>query len=156
MRRFRSTRELEQAVGRELGCSPWLEVTQEMIDQFAQATGDRQWIHCDPQRARRESPFGTTVAHGFLTLSLLPRLLEAAFELSGVRLLVNYGLNRVRFPAPVPAGARVRMRCRLAELKPHDQQAVTLTLDCTVEVQGQQKPACVAQWLLRVFWAAGE
>ncbi len=155
MQRFQSTGELQQVVGQELGCSPWVEVSQEMIDQFAQATGDRQWIHCDPQRARRESPFGTTVAHGFLTLSLLPRLLGAAFELSGVRLLVNYGLNRVRFPAPVPAGTYVRMRCRLAELKPHDEQAVTLTIDCTVEVQGQQKPACVAQWLLRVFWNSG-
>ena len=156
MRRFSSTAELQQAVGEELGCSPWLVVDQAMIDQFAQATGDRQWIHCEPEQARQRSPYGTTVAHGFLTLALLPRLLASAFELSGARMLVNYGLNRVRFPAPVPSGSRVRLRCRLAEVRPHSDEAVTLVLDCTVEVQDQPKIACAAQWLVRVFWTRAE
>ncbi|HZB38113.1 MAG TPA: MaoC family dehydratase, partial [Beijerinckiaceae bacterium] len=114
MRVFASAVELAAAAGSELGVSRWVEVTQERIDQFAQATGDRQWIHVDPERARRESPYGTTVAHGYLTLSMLPVFIYDVIRLEAVRQSVNYGSNRVRFPAPVRAGSRLRGHIRLA------------------------------------------
>jgi acyl dehydratase len=143
-------------IGSEIHCGPWLEITQERIDAFAAATGDLQWIHTDPQRAAKESPYGTTIAHGYLTLSLLPFLTESNapgfFERAypGMRLRLNYGLNRVRFPAPVPAGSRIRARTTLTEL---DQVAggVQFTYLITVEIEGNQKPACVAEFLARVY-----
>lgn len=142
---------LRQQVGQELAVSDWLEVTQQRIDEFAEATGDFQWIHVDVERAQKESAYGTTVAHGFLTLSLLPRLLLEAIEMRGVRMGVNYGLNRARFTGPVPAGARVRAHFVLAALE-DIKGGVQLTWTVTVEREGANKPVLVAEWLTRRYF----
>jgi acyl dehydratase len=145
-----SVAELAGLVGREVAASDWLEVSQETIDRFADATGDRQWIHTDPERAGRESPFGEAVAHGFLTLSLMSELARTSLSVGGVRMAINYGLNRVRFVSPVPAGSRVRGRFRLAacgEVKGGVQAAWKVT----VEREGGDKPCCLAEWLVRYY-----
>ena len=131
----------------EIGRSGWIVVEQSSIDQFAQATGDEQWIHVDPARAAA-GPFGTTVAHGFLTLSLLSQLFTAAVAFEDVRLSINYGLNRVRFPSPVPVGSRLRALCVLDTFEPIAGGA-QLTISVTVEREGGAKPACVAAWMTR-------
>lgn len=146
-----SVDELRSAVGQELGRSDWLEVTQERIDAFSDATGDPQWIHTDPVRAAAESPYGATVAHGFLTLSLLSPLARQAYEIAGgFRLRVNYGLNRVRFPAPVVAGSEVRATCRLAAFDEAD-WGVQLTVEAVVESKGASKPCLAAEWIVRAY-----
>jgi acyl dehydratase len=142
--------ELANYTGKEVGVSDWLEVSQERIDQFAEASEDRQWIHIDRERAARESPFKTTIAHGFLTLSLLSALARHTISVAGVRMGINYGLNRVRFVSPVPAGARVRGRFTLATLEPV-KGGVQLTWNVTVEREGSDKPCCVAEWLVRYY-----
>lgn len=145
-----SIRSLEHRLGEEVGVSPWVEVSQERIDSFAEATEDRQWIHTDPERAARESPFKTTIAHGFLTLSLLSEMGRTAVAVGGVRMGLNYGLNRVRFMSPVPAGSRVRGRFTLAEAE-EIEGGVQATWKVTVEREGGEKPCCVAHWLVRYF-----
>ena len=142
--------ELANYVGKEVGVSDWLEVPQGRIDRFAEATEDRQWIHIDPERAERESPFKTTIAHGFLTLSLLSVLAKSAISVDGVRMGINYGLNRVRFISPVPAGARIRGRFTLATLE-QIKGGVQSTWNVTVEREGSVKPCCVAEWLVRYY-----
>ena len=149
MRTFAHLAELAALVGRDVGSSEWVVVDQARIDLFAQATGDSQWIHVDPVRAAA-GPFGTTVAHGFLTLSLLPELAAAAFHIADVRMGLNYGLDRVRFPSPVPAGSRLRAQCALKSFDAIDGGA-QLTLVVTVEREGGAKPACVAEWVTRHF-----
>jgi acyl dehydratase len=141
---------LRALVGQDVASSEWSEVMQPTIDAFAEVTGDRQWIHCDPQRARAESPYGTTIAHGFYTLALLSKFLGSAVQLEGCARIVNYGLNRLRFPAPVPAGSRIRghFNLRAVEDVPGGMQ---LTWLATLEVEGQSKPALVAEWLLRYY-----
>jgi len=141
---------LKALVGTELGRSRWFEVGQDRIATFADATDDHQWIHIDPDRAARESPYRTTVAHGFLTLSLLPSMLADVLVMVDAKLVVNYGLNKVRFPAPVPAGSRVRGAIVLAAL---DEEAGSsqLTLAVTVEREGGTKPVCVAEFLVRRY-----
>ena len=141
---------LQAFVGTQLGHSRWFEVGQDRIATFADATDDHQWIHVDPGRASRESPFGTTVAHGFLTLSLLPAMLADVLVMVDAKLVVNYGLNKVRFPAPVPAGSRVRAGIVLAALE-QEGDASQLTLDVTVEREGGTKPVCVAEFLVRRY-----
>jgi acyl dehydratase len=139
---------LDSLVGKEM-LSPWREVTQDQITQFADVTGDRQWIHVDPDRARRESQFGGTIAHGFFTLALTSRLLrDAVGAIDGVRMGINYGLNKVRFPAPLPAGSRVRGRCTLQRLDPVD-GGVQATWTVVIERDGAAKPCCAAEWLVR-------
>jgi len=138
---------LKDWVGKEVAVSDWVEVSQERIDAFAAATGDDQWIHVDPERARRDSPYGTTVAHGFLTLSLLPYLIRE-IEIRDVRMGINYGLNRVRFTGPVPAGSRVRARFRLDAAEPIEGGVQSLWT-VTVECEGHPKPALVAEWITR-------
>ena len=133
--------------GQAIGISDWVVVDQSHIDQFAQATDDVQWIHVDPVRAAA-GPFGTTVAHGFLTLSLLSRLFAGAIAFEDVRMSLNYGLNRVRFPSPVPVGSRLRAACVLDTFEPIDGGA-QLTISVTVERDGGTKPACVAEWVTR-------
>ncbi len=135
--------------GLEIGRSDWVVVAQSNIDQFAQATGDAQWIHVDPVRAAT-GPFGTTVAHGFLTLSLLSQLFAAAISFGDVRLSLNYGLNRVRFPSPVPVGSRLRALCVLQAYEPIAGGA-QVTVAITIEREGGAKPACVAEWVTRHF-----
>lgn len=142
---------LKEFVGRETGVTEWFRVTQERIEKFAEATEDRQWIHLDRARASRESPYGATIAHGFLTLSLLSHLMKEAIQVQGgVRLAVNYGLNRVRFPAAVRADSRVRARIALLELKELS-DAVEATYSVTVENEGSAKPVCVAEWIVRYY-----
>lgn len=142
--------DLQPYVGREVAVSDWLAVTQELIDAFADVTGDRQWIHVDPVRAAA-APLGGTIAHGFLTLSLLARFQEETVRIhGGYDRLINYGLNKVRFPAPVRSGARIRSRHLLRALEDHE-DFVQLEWHITVEVEGQSKPALVAEWLLRVY-----
>ena len=145
-----SIAQLAEYVGREVGASDWLEVSQERINQFAEATEDRQWIHIDVERAARESPFKETIAHGFLSLSLLSVLGKSAMSVGGVRMGINYGLNRVRFVSPVPAGARIRGRFTLATLE-EIKGGAQATWEVTVERDGGDKPCCVAEWLVRYY-----
>ena len=145
-----SLRDLENRVGEQVGVSPWVEVTQERIDTFAKAIDDFQWIHVDPARAKN-SPFGGTIAHGFLTLSLLSHLAERTFSFSDRRMGVNYGLNRVRFTSPVPAGARVRARFTLAGFEKLD-GGVQVTWNAVMEREGQEKPVLVAEWIGRHYY----
>ena len=140
--------QLRQLVGKEVAVTDWLAVSQERIDAFAGATEDHQWIHVDRERAAAESPYGTTVAHGFLSLSLLPYLLGQAIEIQGTRLGINYGLNRVRFTGPLPSGSRVRARFRLAAVE-DIAKGVQITWDVTVEREGEAKPVLVAEWITR-------
>jgi acyl dehydratase len=141
--------QLKDAEGQELGTSEWHEVTQEDIDTFADVTGDHQWIHVDPERAR-DTPFGGTIAHGYYTLSLAPRFSEQILKLEGFAFGVNYGLNKVRFPAPLPVGSRVRMRGKVASVEPIPGGA-QLALELTFEREGGDKPVCVAETLARLY-----
>ena len=143
--------QLKDLVGKEVVVSDWLEVTQERIDRFAEAIDDRQWIHVDRKRAVAESPFGTTIAHGFLTLSLLSALLAESLKFAHVRMGVNYGLNRVRFTAPVPAGAKVRGRFTLQAIEDIPDNGVQMTWAVIVERDGGDKPCLVAEWLTRRY-----
>ncbi|MEF9384778.1 MaoC family dehydratase [Ralstonia pseudosolanacearum] len=161
MRVIESLDELRGLIGQEVAVSDWVEITQQQVNQFAEATGDRQWIHVDVERARRESPFGAPVAHGFLTLSLLPALMHSALDMPDVKMGVNYGLNKVRFPAPVPVGSRLRARVSLLEmemlppLQPSpDAPALTgaqMTWGVTIECEGQARPVCVAESISRRY-----
>lgn len=144
-------RELEHRVGQEVGVSPWCEVTQERIDLFAKAIDDPQWIHVDPERAKN-SPYGTTIAHGFLTLSLLSKLAESTFAYSDRKMGVNYGLNRVRFTAPLPSGSRARARFKLLKYEKIEGNGVQVTWDVTVEREGSDKPVLIAEWLGRHYY----
>ena len=141
--------DLQALVGQELAASPWLSVEQSRIDQFAHATEDHQWIHVDAERAAA-GPFGATVAHGFLTLSLLPKLFETAFGIDDVKMGINYGLNRVRFPAPVRVGSRLRGHFKLLSYEPLPGGA-QLTIEVSIEMEGSAKPACVAETVTRRF-----
>ena len=136
--------------GQELGSSGWHRVTQEEVNQFAQATHDTYWIHTDPERARKESPFGTTIAHGFYTLSLCPHMVQEVFKVEGAKITINYGVNRVRFPAPVPVGSQVRGRVTLTKVEKVD-GGLQSTLTVTIEREGEAKPVCVAEMLARFF-----
>ena len=142
---------LKSLAGETLGTSDWFVVTQERVNHFADGTGDHQWIHCDPERARRESPYETTVAHGFFTLSLCPVLAQQIYTVHGLKLVLNYGLNRVRFPGPVKVGSRVRMTCQILEVRttPH---GVQTTIKNVFEVEGEKRPACVAESVVRMFF----
>jgi acyl dehydratase len=143
--------ELKTLAGEEIGISDWFEVTQARINAFADATEDHQWIHIDAERAKTASPFGTTIAHGFLTLSLLPHLAAQAYRVQGeFKMGINYGLNRLRFISPVPAGSRVRARFTLQSVE-DVAGGVQLAVVATVEIDGGQKPALVAEWLMRYY-----
>ena len=149
MKHYATLTGLQALVGQELGVTDWVEVDQQRIDLFAQATGDHQWIHTDPVRAAA-GPFGATVAHGFLTLGLVPMLFESGFAIDDVRMGVNYGLNRVRFAAPVRVNSRLRGHFKLLVYEPLDGGA-QLTVQVTVELEGSTKPACVAETVSRRF-----
>lgn len=147
---FGKLEDLAAKVGQEVVVSDWLEVTQERIDQFADATGDHQWIHVDVERARRESPFGTTIAHGFLTLSLLSHFLNNSLEFGDSKMGVNYGCNRLRFTAPVKTGSRLRARFKLKEFQ-RIEGGAQMIWDVAMECEGQEKPALVAEWVGRRY-----
>ena len=147
----RDPQSLKELVGREIGVTEWFRVTQERIEQFAEATEDRQWIHLDQARTSTASPYGTTIAHGFLTLSLISYLVKELIQIqSGVRLAVNYGLNRVRFPAAVRADSRIRARVSVLTLKELP-DSVEATYTVTIESEKSEKPACVAEWIVRYY-----
>lgn len=151
MRVFTSLQELaDTPEGTELGVGEWVTVDQRSIDLFAEATGDHQWIHVDPERAA-EGPFGSTIAHGFLTVSLLPRLVSDIYRVDGVRMGVNYGLDKVRFVAPVPVDSRVRVRSVLLRTEAKGEGALRVFLESTVELEGSDKPACVAQTIAQLY-----
>jgi acyl dehydratase len=149
MREFASIDSLRAAVGEHLGYSDWHTIDQKQIDLFADATGDHQWIHVDPEKAAK-GPFGRTIAHGFLTLALIASLVPEVYRVDGVRMAINYGLNKVRFPAPLPVGNRVRAGVELAEATDVD-GGVQLVSRVTVEVEGKSKPCCVAESVVRLY-----
>ena len=158
MRIIESLDELQGLIGQEVAVSDWTEITQQQVNLFAEASGDHQWIHVDVERAKRESPFGAPVAHGFLTLSLLPMLMANAISMPDVKMGVNYGLNKVRFTAPVPVGSRVRARVTLLEMEvlPPLPNALALagaqlTWAVTIEREGQERPVCVAESISRRY-----
>ena len=147
---FETPAELEKAVGHALGTSAWLEIRQERIDRFADATDDHQWIHVDPERAR-QGPFGAPIAHGYLTLSLVSRFLPEIVVVKGIAMGVNYGVDRVRFPSPVRVGSRVRGSGELVEVERQKDGSVQAKIRVTVEIEGQPKPACVAETISRYY-----
>ena len=151
VREIQQIDELRALLGQEVSASDWLEITQERVNQFAEATGDNQWIHVDAERAKTESPYGAPIAHGFLTLSLISHLMHSAIEFKmPIKMGINYGLNRVRFVSAVPVGSRIRSRVTLQNLEdfPGGHQ---FTWQITVEIEGANKPACVAEWLTRLY-----
>lgn len=150
MRIYEHFSELEAMVGQQVGVSEWVAIDQEKINRFADVTGDHQWIHVDPERAAK-GPFGATIAHGFLTLSLLPKLAGDAVKIHDQKMGVNYGLNRVRFTAPVRAGSRVRARSTLAAFEPLPNNGAQVTTSVVIELEGSEKPACVAEAISRRY-----
>ncbi len=150
MKTFETLGDLAACVGQEVAVSDWVTITQEQVDLFAKATGDQQWIHVDVERAR-QGPFGAPIAHGFLTLSLLPVFFESSMEVTRSRMGVNYGLNKVRFTAPVPVGSRLRARMTLLASEPIDNEGVQMTWSVLVEREGVEKPVCVAESLVRRY-----
>jgi acyl dehydratase len=150
MRHIASVAELRELVGQEIAVTEWFTVNQERVNQFADATGDHQWIHLDVERSRKESPYGTTIAHGFLTLSLLPLIMQSAVSMPEAKLSVNYGLNKVRFPAPVPVGSKVRGRLALKDVEDIE-GGVQVTWAVTIEREGGDKPVCVAESIARRY-----
>jgi len=147
---FEHPADLEKAVGQTLGTSDWLEITQERVDLFAEATGDHQWIHTDPERAR-EGPFGGTIAHGYLTQSLVNYFLPQIVDVRGISMGINYGADRLRFPAPVPVGSRVRGRAELIEVEKTKDGAVQAKIRVTVEIEGSDRPGCVIDTISRYY-----
>ncbi len=150
MKTFQSLQEFPALVGQEVAVSDWLTITQESVNLFAQATGDHQWIHVDVEKAKA-GPFGGPIAHGFLTLSLLPRFFETTMEIVESRMGVNYGLNRVRFMAPVPVGSRLRARMKLLACEPIANGGMQMTWEVTIEREGEAKPVCVAESIARRY-----
>jgi len=149
MRILESPQSLKDFVGHEIAVTDWFPITQEQIDRFAEVTKDQQWIHVDRERAQRDSPYGTTIAHGFLTLSLLSHLMGQALKIrAGVRMTINYGLNRVRFPAPVLANSRIRARFAVQSIR-EVPGAVEVVFHVTIEAEANAKPCCLAEWVLR-------
>ena len=151
MREISSVEELKNLIGQEVAVTDWVAITQERVNMFADATGDHQWIHIDVERSRKESPYGGTIAHGFLTLSLLPMLMERAVSFPTIKMGVNYGLNKVRYPAPVPVGSRLRARMALQEVEDIEGGA-QITWKVTIEREGGDKPVCVAESIARLYW----
>lgn len=150
MQIFEQLHDIDAHVGSAVAISPWVDITQQQVNQFADATGDHQWIHTDPERAQN-GPFGAPIAHGFLTLSLMPRFLETSLRFEDVRMGVNYGMNRVRFTAPVPVGSRLRAHLHLVSSQPIEPAGRQLTWQVKVEREGSDKPVCIAEFLARLY-----
>lgn len=152
MKIIKGLAELKTLVGQEIGVSEWIAIPQTQINAFAEATGDHQWIHTQPEMAKQFSPFKTTIAHGFLTLSLLPMLMDKVWQIQGVKMGVNYGTNKVRFPAPVPVDSQIRLRAVLSSLEELDANGVQIMVTATIEREGNEKPVCVAEMLMRFYF----
>ncbi|GAB3952664.1 MaoC family dehydratase [Spirosoma harenae] len=147
---FSNLTELAAHTGQSLGATAYMTITQEMVNQFAQATGDHQWIHTDPERATRESPYKVPIAHGFLTLSLASKLIGELYRVESVKMGINYGANKIRFTSGVPVGSRLRLSAQLQRVEPQT-NGVRVTLDCLFEIEGETKPACVAELITLLF-----
>lgn len=150
MKTFATLSDLVALTGQHVATSPWLTITQKQVNLFAEATGDHQWIHTDPEKARA-GPFGQPIAHGLLTLSLLPQFFASTFKVTSVRMSVNYGLNKVRFTSPVPVGSQLRAHLHLLNAAPVDNSGFQLTWEVKVERQGAEKPVCIAESLVRLY-----
>lgn len=137
--------------GKELPKGEWYTITQQMINDFANATLDKQWIHVDEKRAAKESPFKSTVAHGFMSVAMISRMLEEKFAIKSVKMGLNYGLNKVRFPNPVPVNSELRMTSEVKDIEALGENGIKITFSCTIEIKGQEKPACVAEFLAALF-----
>jgi acyl dehydratase len=148
---FANLEAFKMMIGKELPIGNWYTITQEMINDFANATLDKQWIHIDKKRAEKESPFKSTVAHGFMSVSMISKLLEEAFSIKSVKMGLNYGLNKVRFPNPVPVNSQLRMISSVKEIEALSNNGVKVTFTCIIEIKGQEKPACVAEFLAALF-----
>ncbi len=148
---FKNLAEFKSIAGKELPIGEWYTITQQMITDFANATGDKQWIHIDEERAAKESPFKCTVAHGFMSVSMISKMLENAFEVKSIKMGLNYGLNKVRFPNPVLVNSQLRMISSVKSIEPLGENGVKVTVSCTIEIKGQEKPACVAEFLVALF-----
>jgi acyl dehydratase len=148
---FQDFSAFKSIVGKDLPEGEWYTVTQQMINDFANATLDKQWIHVDEKRAAKESPFKRTVAHGFMSVAMISKMLEQAFTIKSVKMGLNYGLNKVRFPNPVPVNSELRMLTTVKEIEELDNNGIKVTFLCTIEIKGQKKPACVAEFLAALY-----
>lgn len=148
---FNSIEDFRAMEGKSLPNGSWFTVTQQMINDFANATLDKQWIHIDEKRAEKESPFKSTVAHGFMSVSMISKMLEEAFSIKSITMGLNYGLNKVRFPNPVPVNSELRMLSSVKQIEDLGKNGVKVTFNCTIEIKGQEKPACVAEFLAALF-----
>ena len=148
---FKDFSEFKSMIGKELPTGNWYTITQQMINDFANATLDKQWIHVDEERAAKESPFKKTIAHGFMSVAMISKLLEEAFSIKSVKMGLNYGLNKVRFPNPVPVNSELRMHTVVKEIEDLANNGIKVTFLCTIEIKGQDKPACVAEFLAALY-----
>ncbi|WP_430927473.1 MaoC family dehydratase [Polaribacter marinivivus] len=148
---FKNLEEFRSIKGKDLPIGEWYSVTQQMINDFANATLDKQWIHVDEERAAKESPFKSTVAHGFMSVAMISRMLEEMFVVKSVKMGLNYGLNKVRFPSPVPVNSELRMHTSVKDIEDINNNGIKITFSCTIEIKGQEKPACVAEFLAALF-----
>ena len=148
---FKNLEEFRSIKGKDLPTVEWYTVTQQMINDFANATLDKQWIHVDEERAAKESPFKSTVAHGFMSVAMISRMLEEMFIVKSVKMGLNYGLNKVRFPSPVPVNSELRMHTSVKDIEDINNNGIKITFSCTIEIKGQEKPACVAEFLAALF-----
>jgi len=148
---FKNLEEFRSIKGKDLPTGEWYTVTQKMINDFANATLDKQWIHVDEERAAKESPFKSTVAHGFMSVAMISRMLEEMFIVKSVKMGLNYGLNKVRFPSPVPVNSELRMLADVKNIEEINNNGIKITFSCTIEIKGQEKPACVAEFLAALF-----
>ncbi len=148
---FANFEEFRLMKGKQLPAGNWYTVTQQMINDFANATLDKQWIHVDEKRAEKESPFKSTVAHGFMSVAMISKLLEESFSIKSVKMGLNYGLNKVRFPNPVPVNSKLRMHTVINEIEELNNNGIKVTFSCLIEIEGQEKPACVAEFLAALF-----
>jgi acyl dehydratase len=148
---FASFKEFRLMKGKLLPIGNWFNVTQQMINDFANATLDKQWIHIDEKRAEKESPFKSTVAHGFMSVAMISKLLEESFSIKSVKMGLNYGLNKVRFPNPVPVNSKLRMQAVIKEIEELNNNGIKVTFSCLIEIEGQEKPACVAEFIAALY-----
>ena len=148
---FKNFEDFRLMIGKQLPFGEWYTISQQMINDFANATLDKQWIHVDEKRAEKESPFKSTIAHGFMSVSMISKLLEASFSIKSVKMGLNYGLNKVRFPNPVPVNSQLRMVSGVKEIDTISNNGIKVTFSCTIEIKGQEKPACVAEFIAAFF-----